>query len=81
MSNSNGIIESQRIYQIISSNEVFVSKLTEEDLQTLLDIFVSINDLNALLTNYVTSTDLTDSLLNYVKISDNNIITLESNNW
>jgi hypothetical protein len=81
MSNSNGIIESQRIYQIISSNEVFVSKLTEEDLQTLLDIFVSINNLNTLLTNYVTSTDLTDSLLNYVKTSDNNIITLESNNW
>ena len=78
---SDGVIESQQIRQVISTNEVFVSKLTEEDLQTLLDIFVSINNLNTLLTNYVTSTDLTDSLLNYVKTSDNNIITLESNNW
>ena len=44
-------------------------------------VFIESNNLNTLLTNYVTSTDLTDSLLNYVKISDNNIITLESNNW
>ena len=43
---SDGVIESQQIRQVISINEVFVSKLTEEDLQTLLDIFVSINNFN-----------------------------------
>ena len=57
---SNGVIESQRIYQIISSNEVFVSKLTEEDLQTLLDIFVSIDNLNNVLNDFASKNMLDD---------------------
>ena len=59
---SNGVIESQQIRQVISTNEVFVSKLTEEDLQTLLDIFVSIDNLNNVLNDFASKNMLDDCI-------------------